>query len=154
MSFLRLTVFAAALLSPSLALAAQSPSPNSSAVNHLEQRMRIMLHDVAHQNEQAEVTLQPDKNGLRTIVKVRVHPSFSSGLRGDLTKKVNEYIAIHKGDCRADTRMKGASTYALNPINNGVSTTYLNVPVSTLLGHGNIITTDTADGTVINCGSL
>ena len=147
-----MSAFVLVLLSPSLAIAAQSPNP--AAVRHLEQRMRLMLKDVAHQNEQAEVTLQPDKSGLRTIVKVRVHPSIANELRGDLTKKVNEYIAIHKGDCRADTRMKGASTYALNPINNGVSTTYLNVPLSTLLGRGNIITTETKDGTVINCGSF
>ena len=113
-----------------------------------------MLKDVAHKNEQTEVTLQPDKSGLRTIVRVRVHPSMGNQLRADLTKNVNEYISIHKGDCRADTRMKGASTYALNPITNGISTTSLDVPLSTLMGHGNIITTRTSDGTIVNCGSF
>lgn len=153
----RLRAFIASVvaLSLSTSIAAAAPSaPPASAVQHLEHRMRLLLQDIAHKNEQAEVTLQPDKSGLRTIVRVKVHPSYANQLRGDLTKKVNEYIAIHKGDCRADTRMKGASTYALNPIANGVSTTELDVPLSTLMGHGNVITTRTADGTIINCGSF
>jgi hypothetical protein len=144
-------IVAMLLATPSMA---QTPAPYSSAVNTLNTRMRIMLQDVAHQNEQAEVTLTPDKSGLKTIVRVTVHPYMNAQLRADLTKNVNEFISIHQGDCRAKINPTGANTYALSPINSGVSQTTLNVPLSTLTGHGNVVTTYTGNGTMVNCGSL
>lgn len=127
-----------------------SPVPYASSVQHLQQRMRVMLKNVAHGNEQTEVTLEPDKSGLRTIVRVIVRPS----MRSSLTKSVNEYIDIHKGDCRANTVANRTNVIPLNPIANGVSQTNVNIPLSTLIGHGNVITTRTANGTVVDCGSL
>ncbi len=132
------------------AVAVVTPAPYASSVQHLQHRMRIMLKDIAHHNEQTEVTLEPNKSGLRTIVHVIVRPS----LRGSLTKSVNEYIEIHKGDCRPNTVANRTHVIPLNPIVNGVSQTEVNVPLSTLLGHGNVITTRTANGTVVDCGSL
>lgn len=136
------------------ATAAPAPTPNGSAIKMLNHRMKTMLADIGHKNERAEVSLEPDASGLRTIVRVRVHPSYAAQLRADLTKKVNEYISIHKGDCRANTAMRGMNPWVLNPINNGVSTTYVSVPISTLMGHGNVVTTNYADGTVVNCGAI
>ncbi|MBV8600146.1 MAG: hypothetical protein JO359_01140 [Candidatus Eremiobacteraeota bacterium] len=143
-------VFSAAVL-----LAANAtPSPNPSAINSLNKRMHLMLQDVAHKNEQAEVTLEPDPSGLKTIVRVRVHPSYNAQLRADLTKNVNEYINIHHGECTANTTMVGMNAFALNPIHNGTSTTYLNVPFSTLTGHGNVVQTTYPNGAVVNCGRI
>lgn len=141
------------LAATAAASAAPSPQPYSSSVQHLQQRMRVMLTDVAHKNEQTEVTFEPDKSGLRTIVRVRVHP-FNTQLRGDLTKNVNEYIDIHKGDCRVNSAATQANVIPLNPIANGVSTTEVNVPLSTLLGHGNVVETRTPGGGIVNCGSF
>jgi hypothetical protein len=131
-------------------VAVVTPGPYASSVQHLQQRMRVMLKNVAHGNEQTEVTLERDKSGLRTIVHVIVRPS----LRSSLTKNVNEYIEIHKGDCRPNTVANRTNVIPLNPIANGVSQTNVNVPLSTLIGHGNVITTRTANGTVVDCGSL
>ena len=119
--------------------------------------MNVMLQDVAHHNEQTEVTLEPDPSGLKTIVHVKVHPSFTSGYRADLTKNVNEYIDIHKGDCKTQVSSLApiGTNYSLNPITNGVSTTTLNVPISTLTGHGNVVSTHYgSSGATINCGSI
>jgi hypothetical protein len=132
------------------AVAVVTPAPYASSVQHLQHRMRIMLKDIAHHNEQTEVTLEPNKSGLRTIVHVIVRPS----LRSSMTKSVNEYIEIHKGDCRPNTVANRTRVIPLNPIVNGVSQTEVNVPLSTLMGHGNVITTRTANGTVVDCGSL
>jgi hypothetical protein len=131
-----------------------TPAPYSSSVNALNARMHVMLQDVAHRNEQTEVTLQPDKSGLRTIVRVTVHPYMRAQLRNDLTKSVNEYIDIHYGDCRTNTSTYGTNAYTLNPIKNGVSETTLDVPMSTLAGQGNVVTTHYGNGAVINCGRL
>lgn len=136
---------------PTLAAAA-TPSPTQ--VKHLEQRLKMMLADIAHKNERAELSLQPDASGLRTIVRIRVHPSVNGELRSDLTKRVNEYIAIHRGDCRVNTTMRGVSAFPLNPIQNGVSQTIVEFPISSLRSHGNIVTTRMADGTVVNCGRI
>lgn len=125
------------------AVAVVTPGPYASSVHHLQQRMRIMLKNLA-------VTLEPNKSGLRTIVRVTVRPS----LRGSLTQNVNQYIEIHKGDCRRNTVVNRANAIPLNPIVNGVSQTDIDVPISTLMGHGNVITTRTASGTVVDCGSL
>jgi len=129
-------------------------APYASSVKALNARMHVMLEDVAHHNERTEVTLTPDKSGLRTIVRVTVHPYMRSELRNDLTKSVNEYIDIHQGDCRTNTSAYGTNAYELNPIKNGVSETNLDVPISTLLGHGNVVTTHYGNGAVINCGRL
>jgi len=137
-----------------LALLGATPAPYASSVNALNARMHVMLRDVAHHNEETEVTLRPDASGLRTIVRVTVHPYMRSQLRNDLTKSVNEYIDIHQGDCRTNTSMYGTDSYSLNPIKNGVSETNLDVPISTLLGHGNVVTTHYGNGAVINCGRL
>ena len=134
----------------SAVVAVVSPAPYASSVHHLQQRMRVMLKSVAHGNEQTEVTLEPNKSGLRTIVRVIVRPS----LRSSLTKSVNEYIEIHKGDCRPNTVANRTNVIPLNPIVNGVSQTQINLPLSTLAGHGNVITTRTADGAVVDCGAL
>lgn len=131
-------------------VAVVSPAPYASSVRHLQQRMRVMLKSVAHGNEQTEVTLEPNKSGLRTIVRVIVRPS----MRSSLTKNINEYIEIHKGDCRPNTVANRSNVIPLNPIVNGVSQTQIDVPLSTLAGHGNVITTRTANGTVVDCGSL
>ncbi|MGH7661853.1 MAG: hypothetical protein ACRENA_13180 [Vulcanimicrobiaceae bacterium] len=133
-----------------LAAGAQTPAPYASSVHHLQQRMHVMLTNVARHNEQTDVTLEPNKSGLRTIVRVTVGPSF----RRSLTKGVDEYIEIHKGDCRRNTVANRSHMIPLSPIANGVSQTEVNVPLSTLTGHGNVITTRTADGTVVDCGSL
>lgn len=133
---------------------AQTPVPYTSAVKALNRRMHVMLQDVAHHNEQTEVTLVPSKNGLRTIVRVTVHPYMNSQLRADLTKSVNEYINIHYGDCRTASNANAANGYALNPIRNGTSETELDVPIATLVGHGNVVTTSYPNGSVINCGRL
>lgn len=133
---------------------AATPTPNASAIKTLNTRMHVMLQDIAHHNEQTEVTLQPDTSGLRTIVRVTVHPSMQGALRADLTKSVNEYIDIHQGDCRTAASANAANSYALNPIRNGVSETELDVPLSTLMGRGNVVTTHYANGGVINCGRL
>ena len=155
MTFARIsTAVLSVMLLAAAASAAPTPTPNPSAVKALNHRMKLMLADISHKNEQAEVSLEPDASGLRTIVRVRVHPSQAAQLRADLTKKVNEYIYIHRGDCQANTSMRGMNPWVLNPINNGVSTTYVNVPISTLLGHGNVVTTHYADGTVVNCGAI
>ena len=130
--------------------AASSPAPYGKSVQHLQQRMRIMLKDVAHHNQQAEVTLEPDKSGLRTIVRVTARPNFRSGL----SNSINQYINIHKGDCRPNTVSQRTNVIPLNPIANGVSETTVNVPLSTLMGHGNVVTTTNANGTVVSCGSL
>ena len=137
-----------------LGLIGATPAPYASSVNALNARMHVMLRDVAHHNERAEVTLRPGPRGLRTIVRVVVHPYMRAQLRNDLTKSVNEYIDIHQGDCRTNTAMYGTNSYPLNPIRNGVSETNLDVPISTLLGHGNVVTTHYGNGTVINCGRL
>lgn len=137
-----------------LGLIGATPAPYSSSIKALNARMHVMLQDVAHRNEQTEVTLTPDATGLRTIVRVRVHPYMRSQLRSDLTKSVNEYIDIHQGDCRTNTSMYGTNAYALSPINNGVSQTELDVPISTLTGNGNVVTTHYGNGAVINCGRL
>jgi len=136
-----------------VAAAAPSPAPYASSVQHLQQRLRIMLKDVAHKNQETEVTFEPDKSGLRTIVQVRVHP-FNAQMGSTLTKSVNEYIDIHKGDCRVNASATQANAIPLNPIANGVSTTELNVPLSTLTGHGNVIETRNGSGSVVNCGSF
>src|SRR5579885_3180000 len=112
----------------SAVVAAVSPAPYASSVRHLQQRMRVMLKNM-------EVTLEPNSSGLRTIVRVTVRPS----MRGSLTKSVNEYIDIHKGDCRPNTVANRTNVFPLNPIVNGVSETQINVPLSTLAGHGNVI---------------
>lgn len=151
MVLLRIVAALAFVAIPAVAGAA-TPSP--AQVRHLEQRLKMMLADIAHKNEQAEISLQPDAKGLRTIVRVRVHPSMAGQLRRDLTKKVNEYIAIHHGDCRANTTMRGTSMVRLNPIQNGVSETTVEYPISTLMGHGNVVTTRLPDGTIVNCGSI
>ncbi|MBV8074401.1 MAG: hypothetical protein JO140_03150 [Candidatus Eremiobacteraeota bacterium] len=130
-----------------------TPSPNPSAIQALNKRMHLMLQDVAHKNEQAEVTMEPDPSGLKTIVKVRVHPSYNAQLRADLTKNVNEYIAINQGQCTANTTMKGMNAFALNPIHGGMSTTYVDVPFATLAGHGHNVSTYYPNGTVVNCGA-
>ena len=147
-----------AVLASAPALAATPvPTPNASAVKALNHRMNVMLQDVGHHNEQTEVTLAPDPSGLKTIVKVRVHPTSSSGYRADLTKNVNESIEIHKGDCRAKTSTLApiGPNYQLNPINQGVSQTTLNVPISTLAGHGNVVSTHYGQtGATVNCGSI
>ena len=137
-----------------LGLIGATPAPYASSVKALNTRMHIMLRDVAHQNEQTEVTLQPDRSGLRTIVRVTVHPYMRSELRSDLTKDVNEYIDIHQGDCRKNTTAYGTNAYTLNPIRNGVSETELDVPISTLMGHGDVVTTHYGNGSVISCGRL
>jgi hypothetical protein len=137
-----------------LGLIGATPAPYASSIKALNARMHVMLQDVAHRNEQAEVTVQPDRSGLHTIVRVTVHPSMRAQLRNDLTKGVNEYIDIHQGDCRTNTTAYGTNAYALNPIKNGVSQTELDVPISTFTGHGNVVTTHYGDGTVINCGRL
>jgi hypothetical protein len=137
-----------------LGLIGATPAPYSSSIKALNARMHVMLQDVAHHNEQTEVTLTPDATGLRTIVRVTVHPYMRSQLRGDLTKSVNEYIDIHQGDCRTNTSMYGTNAYSLSPINNGVSQTTLDVPISTLTGNGNVVTTHYGNGAVINCGHL
>jgi hypothetical protein len=146
-----LAVLAIAAL-PSLASAAPTPSP--AQIKHLEQRLRTMLNDIARKNEQAELSLQPDASGLKTIVRIRVHPDVAGQLRRDLTKKVNEYIAIHRGDCHVNSTLSAASTVKLNPIQNGVSQTVVEYPISTLMGHGNIVTTRMPDGTIVNCGAI
>ena len=124
-------------------VAVVSPAPYASSVQHLQHRMRVMLKSL-------EVTLEPNESGLRTIVRVTVRPS----MRGALTKSVNEYIEIHKGDCRPNTAANRSNVIPLNPIVNGVSQTQIEVPLSTLAGHGNVIATRTADGTVVDCGSF
>src|SRR5579872_6160646 len=122
----------AVLLQAGVALAATPvPSPNASAIHSLNKQMRLLLKDVGHKNEQSEVTLEPDASGLKTIVRVRVHPSNAGAYREDLTKQTNEYIQIHKGDCRTNSKAVSAHTYALNPIVNGTSQTTVNVPIST-----------------------
>jgi hypothetical protein len=145
---------AAAVALAALPALAGAATPSPAQVKHLEQRLRMMLADIAHKNEQAELSLQPDASGLKTIVRIRVHPDVAGELRRDLTKKVNEYIAIHRGDCRANTTMRGASTYKLNPIQSGVSETIVEYPISTLMGRGNIVTTRLPDGTIVNCGAI
>jgi hypothetical protein len=145
-------VAALALATIPVLTSAATPSPEQ--IKHLEQRLKMMLADIAHKNEQAELSLQPDASGLKTIVRIRVHPDVAGELRRDLTKKVNEYIAIHRGDCRANASMQGVSAYQLNPIRNGVSETIVEYPISTLTGHGNIVTTRMPDGTIVNCGAL
>ena len=145
-----------AMLPAGAALAA-TPTPNASAINALNHRMHVMLQDVAHHNEQTEVTMEPDPSGLKTIVHVKVHPSFNNAYRADLTKNVNEYIDIHKGDCKTKVNPLApiGTDYSLNPIHNGVSTTTLNVPISTLAGHGNVVSTHYgSSGATINCGSI
>jgi hypothetical protein len=137
-----------------LGLLGATPAPYASSVQALNSRMHVMLRDVAHQNEQTEVMLRSDKSGLRTIVRVTVHPYMRAQMRNDLTKSVNEYIDIHQGDCRTNTSTYGTNAYALNPIKNGVSQTELDVPISTLVGHGNVVTTHYGNGSVINCGRL
>lgn len=137
-----------------LVLTAATPAPYAASVKALNARMHVMLKDVAHHNEQTEVTLTPEDRGLRTIVRVTVHPYLRARLRNDLTKSVNEYIDIHYGDCRTNTSMYGTNAYSLNPIRNGVSQTELDVPISTLRGHGNVVTTHYGNGDVINCGRL
>lgn len=137
-----------------LGLIGATPAPYASSVKVLNARMHVMLRGVAHQNEQTEVTLRPDKSGLRTIVRVTVHPYMRAQLRSDLSKSVNEYIDIHQGDCRTNTAAYGTNAYALNPIRNGVSQTELDVPLSTLVGHGNVVTTHYGNGAVIDCGRL
>ena len=137
---------------PLIALGA-TPSPNPSAIKSLNKRMHMMLQDVGHKNEQAEVTLEPDSSGLKTIVRVKVHPSYNAQYRADLTKQVNEYIEINQGQCTANTTMLHNNAFALNPIRGGVSTTYVDVPFSTLAGHGHAVTTYYPDGSVVNCGA-
>lgn len=141
-------------MSTAIGAAAPSPAPYASSVQHLQHRMQIMLKGVVQSNEQTEVTLEPDQSGLRTIVRIRVHPANGAELRSDLTKSVNEYIDIHKGDCRPNTIAQSTNTIPLNPISNGVSTTTVDVPISTLLGHGNVVTTRTSNGTIVDCGAL
>ena len=136
---------------------AATPTPNASAINALNHRMDVMLQDIGHHNERAEITMEPDKSGLRTIVNVKVHPSYSSGYRADLTKNVNETIEIHKGDCRTkvSTLAPIGPSYQLNPIHGGVSQTTLNVPIATLTGHGNVVSTHYASsGATVNCGAI
>jgi hypothetical protein len=144
----------AALVFAVIPALADAATPSPAQVKHLEARLKMMLADIAHKNEQAELSLQPDASGLRTIVRIRVHPSVNGELRHDLTKRVNEYIAIHRGDCRVNTTMRGVSAFPLNPIQNGVSQTIVEYPISTLLRHGNIVTTRMPDGTVVNCGRI
>jgi hypothetical protein len=133
---------------------AATPAPYASAVNKLNERLHVMLKSIARHDEQTEVSLQPSHGGLRTIVRVRVHPYSNARLRTDLTKDVNEYIDIHQGACRTNTSAYGTNAYMLNPVRNGVSVTTLDVPISTLLGQGNVITTHYGNGTVIDCGRL
>ena len=86
-----------------------------------------------------------------------MHPTFNSNYRADLTKNVNEYIEIHKGDCRTKTSTLApiGPNYQLNPVHGGVSDTTLNVPISTLTGHGNVISTHYASqGATVNCGAI
>jgi hypothetical protein len=135
------------------AASAATPGPYASSVGKLQARMQVMLRDIAHGNQQAQVTLQPDQTGLRTIVRITVNPAWRAQLQGSLTQNVNDYIAIHKGDCRPNTPANLGNAIPLNPLVNGVSQTNVNVPLSTLTGHGNVITT-TSNGTVVNCGSL
>jgi len=141
--------FAATIaLSTGIAAATSTPAPYASSVNALQHRMQIMLKDVAHKNEQTVVTLQPDQSGLHTIVRITVRS------QSELSKNINEYIDIHKGDCRPNTVANRTNVIPLNPIANGVSTTIVSAPLSTLVGHGNVITTRTPGGTVVDCGSL
>ena len=151
----RTLIFAALVLPAGAALAATPvPSPNASTIKSLNHQMHMMLQDVGHKNEQAEVSLEPDPSGLKTIVKVHVHPSNAGQYRSDLTKKVNEYIQIHKGECKTNKSMVGVQAIPLNPINNGVSQTTVNFPISTLTGHGNAVYTGYPGGTVVNCGTI
>ncbi len=136
---------------PTLAVAA-TPSP--AQVKHLEQKLKMMLKDVAHKNEEAELTMTPDASGLKTIVRIRVHPSVNGQPEADMTKHVNEGAAIHRGDCHVKSTMVGTSLFALNPIINGASETVVDYPISTFMGHGDIVTTSTTDGTVIECGKV
>ena len=145
---------AVCLLLTALPTVAVAATPSPAQIKHLEQRLKMMLADVAHKNEQAELTMQPDASGLKTIVRIRVHPSVDGELRSDITKRVNEYIAIHRGDCRVSSTMRGTSLYPLNPIINGSSETIVEYPISTLTGHGDIVTTRTSNGTVVNCGQI
>jgi hypothetical protein len=150
MTTLRVAVCLLAAI-PSLAVAA-TPSPTQ--VKHLEQKLKMTLTDVAHENERAELTMQSDPTGLKTIVRIRVHPSVNGVPQADITKRVNEGTAIHRGDCRVKSTMVGTSLFALNPIVNGASETVVDYPISTFMGHGDIVTTSTTDGTVISCGKI
>lgn len=131
-----------------------TPTPQASPLQAMEQRLKLLLRDVGRANEQSEVTLTPDQTGLKTIVTITVHPNVSQQLRGDLTKNVNEFIEIHQGDCRTNTASAFTNSRTLNPIRSGTSTTYVDVPFSTLTGHGNVITTRSPDGTILNCGAF
>jgi hypothetical protein len=145
---------AACLLFVAIPTLAAAATPSPAQIKHLEQRLKMMLVDVAHKNEQAELTMQPDASGLKTIVRIRVHPSEGSQLRSGIAKQVNEYIAIHRGDCRVNSTMRGTSLFPLNPIINGSSETIVEYPISTLTGHGHIVTTRMANGTIVNCGQI
>jgi hypothetical protein len=145
---------AACLLLIALPRVAVAATPSPAQIKHLEQKLKMMLTDVAHKNEEAELTMTPDASGLKTIIRIRVHPSVNGQLRSDITKNVNEYIAIHRGDCRVNSTMRGTSLYPLNPIMNGSSQTVVSYPISTLTGHGDIVTTRTSNGTIVNCGAL
>jgi hypothetical protein len=145
---------AACLLSAWIPTAAAAATPSPAQIKHLEQRLKMMLADVAHRNEQAELTMQADASGLKTIVRIHVHPSVDGQLRSDITKRVNEYIAIHRGDCRVNSAMRGTSLFPLNPIINGSSETVVEYPISTLTGHGDVVTTRTSNGTIVNCGQI
>jgi hypothetical protein len=142
------------LLLAALPNMASAATPSPAQVKHLEQKLKMMLKDVAHKNEEAELTMTPDESGLKTIVRIRVRPDVNGQLRADMTKRVNEDIAIHRGDCRVNSSMRGTSLFPLNPIINGSSETVVEYPISTLTGHGDIITTATSDGTVVTCGKL
>jgi hypothetical protein len=144
----------ACLLLAAIPRLAVGATPSPAQIKHLEKRLKMMLTDVAHKNEEAELTMTPDASGLKTIVRIKVHPSVDGQLRADLTKRVNEDIAIHRGDCRVNSSMRGTSLFPLNPILNGSSETVVEYPISTLTGHGDIVTTSTSDGSVISCGKL
>ena len=133
-----------------------APTPVPPAVlGHVQHRLSLILQDAAHRNRVAAATLEPDSSGLRTIVRVTVRGNYAAQLRADMAKNVRQYVAIHRGDCKTNRTMTGrTASFALQPFANGVSTTYVNVPLSTLSGHGNVITTQTSDGTVVNCAAI
>lgn len=128
---------------------AQTSDTYARHIGALNARMHGMLQNVARQNAQADNQMN---GNLPTIVRLRLNPYLRQQLRADMTDRTERYINAHWGDCRANTTMYALNAPAPNPSNSNVSQTFVDFPLSTLLGGGNLVQTTYANGVVDQCG--
>ncbi len=155
MNVFRAALALAVLLASTQAAVAQ-PSLSPADLQKLNHRLNIQLKNVAHNNEQVSVSFEPDKGGLRTIIRIRVRPNYAQQSRTTLSQQFTHYVGIHKGECPASTAAKSVAPPigGVTAVTNGNATEYVSLPMSALTGHGNVITTMSANGTILNCAAI